>query len=53
MLGDPNYYGRFGFQAQSTLTLPGVPQNYFRAVAFQGALPCAEVTFHNAFNAEA
>ncbi len=51
--GDPNYYGRFGFQAQCALALPGVPQDYFRAIAFQGALPCAEVTFHNAFNAEA
>ncbi|MEL5278367.1 GNAT family N-acetyltransferase [Serratia bockelmannii] len=53
VLGDPNYYGRFGFQAQCALALPGVPQDYFRAIAFQGALPCAEVTFHNAFNAEA
>lgn len=53
VLGDPNYYGRFGFQAQSALTLPGVPQDYFRAIAFQGALPCAEVAFHNAFNADA
>lgn len=52
MLGDPNYYGRFGFQAQTALTLPDVPQDYFRAIAFQGALPCAEVAFHNAFNAE-
>ena len=38
---------------QTALTLPGVPQDYFRAIAFQGALPCAEVAFHNAFNAEA
>ena len=53
VLGDPNYYGRIGFQAKCALTRPGVPQDYFRAVAFQGALPCAEVTFHNAFNAEA
>ncbi|AGE17318.1 GNAT family N-acetyltransferase [Serratia marcescens] len=53
VLGEPSYYGRFGFQAQDALTLPGVPQDYFRAIAFQGALPCAEVTFHNAFNAEA
>ncbi|MBH2796434.1 N-acetyltransferase [Serratia marcescens] len=53
VLGDPNYYGRFGFQAQCALALPGVPQDYFRAIAFQRALPCAEVTFHNAFNAEA
>jgi len=53
VLGDPNYYGRFGFQAQTALTLPGVPQEYFRAVAFQGGLPRAEVAFHAAFNAEA
>lgn len=53
VLGDPNYYGRFGFRAQTALTLPGVPQDYFRAIAFRGALPCAEVAFHNAFNAEA
>ena len=35
MLGDPNYYGRFGFRAQTALTLPGVPQDYFRAIAFR------------------
>ena len=43
----------FRLPAQTALTLPGVPQDYFRAIAFRGALPCAEVAFHNAFNAEA
>ncbi|WP_061798398.1 GNAT family N-acetyltransferase [Serratia ficaria] len=51
VLGNPHYYGRFGFDAQTSLTLPGVPQAYFRAITFRGALPQAEVAFHRAFDA--
>ena len=31
LLGDPGYYGRFGFRATPDLVLPGVPPEYFRA----------------------
>ncbi|CAM4368917.1 GNAT family N-acetyltransferase [Acinetobacter pragensis] len=51
LLGDPNYYARFGFKPVSGLVLPGVPQEYFQAVSFTGTFPQGEVTYHDAFNA--
>lgn len=51
LLGDPNYYARFGFKPVSGLVLPGVPQEYFQAVSFTGNFPQGEVTYHDAFNA--
>jgi len=51
VLGDPAYYSRFGFQAGSNLVLPGVPPEYFQAVAFDSSRPCGIVTYHGAFNA--
>ncbi|MCY1449933.1 hypothetical protein D9M71_667060 [compost metagenome] len=32
VLGDPGYYGRFGFKAYPDLQLPGVPPEYFQAL---------------------
>ncbi|WP_114971106.1 GNAT family N-acetyltransferase [Rhodoferax ferrireducens] len=40
VLGEPGYYGRFGFVAEPSLVLPGVPPEYFQALAFSSALPC-------------
>ncbi|WP_353141709.1 GNAT family N-acetyltransferase [Acinetobacter pragensis] len=51
LLGDPNYYARFGFKPVSGLVLPGVPEEYFQAVSFTGTFPQGEVTYHDAFNA--
>ncbi|TDF82662.1 GNAT family N-acetyltransferase [Pseudomonas sp. H9] len=51
VLGEPGYYGRFGFQAQSGLVLPGVPQEYFQALSFGGDIPAGTVHYHEAFNA--
>jgi len=49
VLGEPAYYGRFGFRAEPALVFPGVPAMYFQALAFQGALPSGTVTYHPAF----
>ncbi|WP_282295817.1 N-acetyltransferase [Stenotrophomonas sp. PS02289] len=49
LLGDPGYYGRFGFRADPRLRLAGVPQEYFQAVLLKGAWPDAEVRYHAAF----
>jgi len=51
VLGDPAYYRRFGFECEPRLVLPGVPQEYFQALAFAGQ-PCAHgvVTYAEAFN---
>ncbi|PHV25626.1 GNAT family N-acetyltransferase [Janthinobacterium sp. BJB426] len=51
VLGNPAYYGRFGFKAHPGLILPGVPQEYFQATSFGSKIPCGDVKFHEAFNA--
>ncbi len=50
VLGDPNYYHRFGFKAESAIVLPGVPAEYFQALLFQGEMPAGTVSYHRAFN---
>lgn len=51
VLGDPRYYSRFGFTCHPGLTLPGVPQEYFQALAFAGDVPTGSVAYHPAFQA--
>ncbi|EYS87252.1 GCN5 family acetyltransferase [Cupriavidus sp. SK-4] len=53
LLGDPGYYGRFGFAARPGLVLDGVPPEYFQALAFDGGYPAGSVQYHDAFNATA
>lgn len=53
VLGDPAYYTRFGFNAESTLVLPDVPAEYFLAVSFNGSLPSGKVAYHASFEAKA
>lgn len=53
LLGDPDYYGRFGFVAVSGLILPGVPAEYFQALSFSDKFPRGEVVYHEAFSARA
>ena len=53
LVGEPEYYKRFGFRNLPTLTLEGVPQKYFLALSFTKAPPTAAVTFHKAFTAQA
>lgn len=51
LLGDPAYYGRFGFRPEPGLVLPEVPPEYFQALAFGGPLPQGVVRYHAAFGA--
>lgn len=51
VLGNPEYYGRFGFKAHSGLELPDVPQEYFQAISFGSKLPVGIVKYHEAFEA--
>lgn len=53
LLGEPAYYGRFGFKTVEGLTLPGVPPAYFQALSFSGSYPKAEISYHCAFSAAA
>jgi putative acetyltransferase len=52
VLGDPTFYERFGFKSNDALTLPGVPPEYFLAVAFDSAMPSGIVSYHEAFQAQ-
>jgi putative acetyltransferase len=51
VLGEPKYYGRFGFRAEPTLILPGAPPEYFQAIAFGASHPQGTVRYHPAFSA--
>ncbi len=50
VLGEPAFYARFGLAAEPGLVLPGVPAEYFQAIAFGDRMPpMAEVDYHDAF----
>lgn len=49
VLGEPGYYGRFGFTQMPALTFPGPPAEYFQAIPFDGPAPTGTVTYHAAF----
>jgi putative acetyltransferase len=51
LLGEPQYYGRFGFQVDPNLILPDVPPGYFQAMSFDSSRPRGTVSYHEAFNA--
>jgi len=51
VLGDPVYYGRFGFVADPHLRFADVPSGYFQRLLFRGDAPAGEVTYHPAFAA--
>jgi predicted N-acetyltransferase YhbS len=52
VLGNPEFYERFGFRAHDSLTLPGVPPEHFVAVAFDSSMPSGVVTYEAAFHAQ-
>jgi len=49
LLGNPEYYRRFGFNAYAGLTLAGVPAEHFLALAFTPEVPQGQVTYTRAF----
>ncbi|MFW1678166.1 GNAT family N-acetyltransferase [Pontibacter sp. JAM-7] len=49
VLGDPEYYGRFGFKVIDGLFCTGVPAEYFQALSFNDSFPHGEVSYHEAF----
>ena len=49
VLGDPHYYGRFGFRADAGLVLPDVPPEYFMMHAWRGRVR-GTVQYHKAFD---
>lgn len=51
LLGDPDYYRRFGFKADQALELAGVPTEYFMSMSLVGSMPRGAVRYHAAFDA--
>ncbi len=49
LVGDPNYYQRFGFKSYPELTHEGVPQQYVLALPLAGNLPHGVAMFHEGF----
>lgn len=51
LLGSPEFYGRFGFEAGRGLVLKGVEEKYFMSLLLDGGeCPQGEVKFHEAFD---
>jgi len=51
LVGDPEYYSRFGFSSLPGLTLSEVPPENFMGLSLNGKIPQGEVVFHEAFMA--
>ena len=49
VLGEPGYYGRFGFHADSELVLAGVPPKFFQALKLGPSTARGTVVYHPAF----
>lgn len=52
VLGEPDYYSRFGFRINPDLGLPAVPPEYFQALSSDTSRPRGIVSYHEAFEAE-
>jgi putative acetyltransferase len=51
LVGDPNYYKRFGFKNYPELVYEGIPQEVFLALPLKDLVPNGIVTFHEGFGA--
>jgi len=51
LVGEPDYYERFGFKSPDGLEHEGVPQENLLALPFGGQIPQGIVEFHQAFGA--
>ena len=51
LLGEPEYYSRFGFRAHSGLTCADAPPEYFLALSLAEPVPLGEIAYHRAFEA--
>ncbi|MHB1342073.1 MAG: GNAT family N-acetyltransferase [Coriobacteriia bacterium] len=52
LVGDPQFYGRFGFATLPDLSYPGVPHQYVLALPLAGLSPRGPIHAHEAFEIE-
>jgi predicted N-acetyltransferase YhbS len=50
LLGDPAYYGRFGFVSAGALTYRGARSRYFQSILLGGPPAMGDVSFHPSFD---
>ena len=53
LVGNPEYYRRFGFRQAGSLVLDDVPPEYFMALPMTDKAACGKVTYHAAFAVQA
>jgi putative acetyltransferase len=51
LVGDPNYYKRFGFKNYPELIYEGIPQEFFLILPFTQKIPQGVIVFHDGFKA--
>ena len=49
LVGEPEFYGRFGFTQADTMVLEGVPPKNLLTLAFDDRIPGGALSFHRAF----
>jgi putative acetyltransferase len=49
LVGDPGFYGRFGFRHYEGVTCEGVPDEFVLCLPFDGSQPRGEIVYHEAF----
>lgn len=49
LVGNPDYYSRFGFKSDPRLSVPWIDPPYYQWLAFGDDVPSGEVVFHQAF----
>jgi putative acetyltransferase len=49
LVGDPAFYGRFGFRQYPGVAWHGVPEEYVLCLLMSGEMPTGEVVYHTAF----
>lgn len=52
LVGDPNYYKRFGFRNIPDLIHEGIPQEFLLVLPFENSMPRGTVQFHRGFSAQ-
>lgn len=52
LVGEPAFYGRFGFRSLDALTMEGIPQAFVLALPFSGRGAAGTITHHPASHAE-
>ena len=52
VLGEPQFYRRFGFRSRPECVLEDVPEKYFQSQSFGPRAAIGKVTYHQAFSAQ-